>query len=219
MTKPPVRPPSATPPRVLVVDDDAATVDALREVFAEGPMEIEVASSAEQAIERFRDRTYSVVLADLQQPGESGVELVRRLAREAPATAVVVMTGHASVQTAVTALKLGAVDYLVKPMSAERLLRLVEQVASASRSSSPSRAAPPLQGGSAAARPLVRRHGEGEAMGESFVPGEVIKHYGVYRCSCGGDELFGVSGRRFPRAHCDKGAWTLVHRARRERFF
>src|SRR5437899_364683 len=112
MPKAPVRsqPSSAPEPsaRVLIVDDDQATAVGLRDILAESAMPVEMAASAEEAIERFRDQTYAVVIADLQLPGESGLELVRRLQREAPATAVVVMTGHASVQTAVQALKLGA---------------------------------------------------------------------------------------------------------------
>jgi hypothetical protein len=52
-----------------------------------------------------------------------------------------------------------------------------------------------------------------------FRPGTVIKHYGVYRCSCGGHEFFGISGRVFPRLHCSDGAWTMVLRAREEKFF
>jgi hypothetical protein len=54
---------------------------------------------------------------------------------------------------------------------------------------------------------------------KGFPPGEVIKLYGVYRCSCGGEEFFGICGRRFPRRHCEDGAWQMVHRAREERFF
>jgi len=56
-------------------------------------------------------------------------------------------------------------------------------------------------------------------MDRNFVPGGVIKLYGVYRCSCGANEFFGVSGRRFPRAHCERGAWEMVQRAREEVFF
>lgn len=57
-----------------------------------------------------------------------------------------------------------------------------------------------------------------------FLPGQVIKLYGVYRCACGAHELFGVSGRLFPRPRCEAGscrdgAWTMVHRAREEKFF
>ena len=128
MAKASVRQPGPTA-RVLLVDDDVETAEALREMFAASAYAVDVASSAEQAIERFRDETYSVVLADLQLPGESGLDLVKRLRREAPATAVVVMTGHASVQTAVSALKLGAVDYLVKPVNPAQLRQLVEKLA------------------------------------------------------------------------------------------
>jgi len=54
---------------------------------------------------------------------------------------------------------------------------------------------------------------------QNFLPGQVIKHYGVYRCSCGGHEFFGVSGRVFPRPHCPTGSWEMKHRAREEKFF
>jgi hypothetical protein len=52
-----------------------------------------------------------------------------------------------------------------------------------------------------------------------FEPGTIIKLYGVYRCACGAHEFFGVSGRVFPRPDCNEGAWTMVHRAREEKFF
>ena len=54
---------------------------------------------------------------------------------------------------------------------------------------------------------------------QHFLPGQVIKHYGVYRCSCGGHEFFGVSGRLFPRQHCPTGSWEMKHRSREEKFF
>ena len=119
----------AGPARLLVVDDDVQASAAVREMFADAGLEVDCVGSAEQALDRFRDNTYAVVLADLQLPGESGLELVRRLRREAPATAVVVMTGYASVQTAVAALKLGAADYIVKPINPAQLRKLVEKLA------------------------------------------------------------------------------------------
>jgi hypothetical protein len=57
------------------------------------------------------------------------------------------------------------------------------------------------------------------ATNDEFAPGKVIKLYGVYRCSCGNHEFFGISGRVFPRPHCHDGAWQMVHRARQEKFF
>src|SRR5262249_36767616 len=105
------------PGRILVVDDDPNDVQALRLLLEGEGLFVEAASSAEEALARFREGTYMVVLADLQLPGESGLGLVRTLRDTAPATGVVVMTGHASVSTAVAALKYGAIDYLKKPVN------------------------------------------------------------------------------------------------------
>jgi hypothetical protein len=51
---------------------------------------------------------------------------------------------------------------------------------------------------------------------QTFLPGEVIKHYAVYRCACGRHEFFGISGRVFPRPLCGDGGWEMKHRAREE---
>ncbi len=118
------------PVRLLIIDDDPASCALLREILGDDLLEIDTAPSAEEALGRFRESTYAVVLADLQLPGESGIELVERLHRAAPATAVILITGHASVHTAVTALKHGAADYLVKPANPEQLRKLVMKLAS-----------------------------------------------------------------------------------------
>jgi DNA-binding NtrC family response regulator len=114
--------------RVLIVDDDASDTEALQALLREDGHEVDSVSSAEEALARFRTDTYWVVLADLQLPGESGLDLVRRLRAEAPATAAVVLTGHASVTTAVQALKLGALDYLKKPVNPAQLRKMVAQL-------------------------------------------------------------------------------------------
>ena len=120
--------PSDLHPRVLVVDDEVADAQFVRELLQEDGLTVDVAASTEAALACFRQETYTVVVADLQLGGESGIALVRALRTDAPATAVVVLTGHASVSTAVTALKLGAVDYLKKPVNPSQLRRLVAQL-------------------------------------------------------------------------------------------
>jgi DNA-binding NtrC family response regulator len=120
--------PKSVPARILVVDDDAADAEALCSLLSEAGHEVEIAASTEAALARFREGTYAIVVADVQLPGESGLDLVRELREQAPATAVVVMTGHASVSTAVTALKLGAVDYLKKPVHVSQLKKLIAQL-------------------------------------------------------------------------------------------
>jgi DNA-binding NtrC family response regulator len=116
------------PARILVVDDDPADAEALCTLLIEAGHEVDVAASTEDALAKFRAGTYAIVVADVQLPGESGLDLVRQLRNQAPATAVVVMTGHASVSTAVTALKLGAVDYLKKPVHVSQLKKLIAQL-------------------------------------------------------------------------------------------
>jgi DNA-binding NtrC family response regulator len=118
----------SVPARILVVDDDAADAEALCSLLTEAGHEVEIAVSTEAALAKFREGTYAIVVADVQLPGESGLDLVRELRNQAPATAVVVMTGHASVSTAVTALKLGAVDYLKKPVHVSQLKKLIAQL-------------------------------------------------------------------------------------------
>ncbi len=118
----------SVPARILVVDDDAADAEALCSLLTEAGHEVETAASTEAALAKFREGTYAIVVADVQLPGESGLDLVRELRNQAPATAVVVMTGHASVSTAVTALKLGAVDYLKKPVHVSQLKKLIAQL-------------------------------------------------------------------------------------------
>jgi DNA-binding NtrC family response regulator len=120
--------PARVPARVLVVDDDAQIAEGLCVLLREDGLDVESASSTEDALARFRRGTFTVVIADLQLPGESGIDLVRTLRTETPATAVVVMTGHATVPTAVAALKQGAVDYLKKPVNPSQLKRLVAQL-------------------------------------------------------------------------------------------
>jgi DNA-binding NtrC family response regulator len=115
-------------PRVLIVDDDIADAEATQALLREDGLEVEIAISAEEALARFRDSTFGIVIADLQLPGESGLDLVAKLRAETPATAVIVMTGHASVSSAVAALKHGAVDYLKKPANPSQVRKLVQKL-------------------------------------------------------------------------------------------
>lgn len=87
-----------------------------------------VALTAEAALERFREQTFHLVLTDLQLPGRNGIALIRTLRESCPDTACVLITGHGSIRSAVTALKRGAVEYLTKPVNPSRLLTLVRSL-------------------------------------------------------------------------------------------
>ena len=108
--------PEAPPPaRVLIVEDDDTVADVLREVLSDEPIELAFASSAEQALEQIGDACPDLILADITLPGKSGLEVMRQARAIDPEVAVVLMTGHASVQTAIDALRQGASDYVTKP--------------------------------------------------------------------------------------------------------
>ena len=113
--------------RILVVDDNELICQQLSKLLARDDRRIKVAPDGTTALEWMAERNFSIVLTDLCLPGISGLELIREIRdRDLPAT-VIVMTGHASIDSAVEAMKLGAYDYLVKPIDDVRLEFLIEK--------------------------------------------------------------------------------------------
>jgi DNA-binding NtrC family response regulator len=113
--------------RVLVVDDDVS----IRETFAghlqAGGCEVGTAESAEQALGRIAEFDPGLVITDLRLPGMDGVELLTRIREARPDTAVLVITAHEDMRSAVAAMKAGAYDYLVKPLDLDQIDVLVER--------------------------------------------------------------------------------------------
>src|SRR5215472_9133957 len=114
--------------KVLIVEDD----DGLRQVThvqleREG-YETSSAVSAESAISILEASQQHLVITDLNLPGISGIELLKRIRAEYPATAVIVMTAFGTVQSAVEAMKAGAYDYITKPVHPYELKALVNRV-------------------------------------------------------------------------------------------
>ena len=113
--------------RILVVDDSELICQQLSQLLAGPGRRIKVAHDGTTALEWLVERDFSLVLIDLNLPGIGGIDLIREIRqRDLPVTAVV-MTGNGSVETAVAAMKLGAYDYLQKPIDTVRLGILVEQ--------------------------------------------------------------------------------------------
>src|SRR3954464_14149863 len=113
--------------RILVVDDSELVCQQLSQMLALPDRRIKVVHDGTTALEWLVERNFSLVLTDLCLPGIGGLDLIREIRlRNLPVT-VIVMTGHASIDTAVAAMKLGAYDYLLKPIDSVRLRVLVEQ--------------------------------------------------------------------------------------------
>jgi EAL domain-containing protein (putative c-di-GMP-specific phosphodiesterase class I) len=112
---------------VLVVDDDPAVSRALRRVLEAAGYEVTVESNGNAAIQTIMQRSFDVVLSDIQMPGMTGVELlgvVRAYDLDVP---VILMTGEPTIETAIEAVALGAMQYLPKPTTKDILLRAVER--------------------------------------------------------------------------------------------
>jgi DNA-binding NtrC family response regulator len=114
-------------PRILVVDDEEAIRSGLAEILREQGYEVEEAADAQRALARVREELVDLVCTDVRMPGMDGLELVERIKVESPETEVVVITGFASLQSAVDAVKRGAEDYLAKPFDLDEVRLTVKR--------------------------------------------------------------------------------------------
>jgi len=119
--------------RVLVVDDEESMRIACRQSLELAGYSISTAENGDQALQRIRQESFDVALLDLRMPGLPGMEALKRLKQESPNTAVVIITGYGTIDSAVEAIKSGAYDYLPKPFTPEALVSVVERAAVAAR--------------------------------------------------------------------------------------
>jgi DNA-binding NtrC family response regulator len=114
--------------RVLVVDDEAGMRAALEAHFLRRDWRVDTAADADEALEKFRGALHPLVVTDIRMPGADGFAVMREARALAPHTAVILLTAFGSVPDAVTAMKGGACDYLVKPVSFEQLEAAAERI-------------------------------------------------------------------------------------------
>jgi two-component system alkaline phosphatase synthesis response regulator PhoP len=104
---------------VLVVDDEGAIRYSVTKTLERVGYQVVTASSGEEALDILETQGFDVVLTDIRMPGISGVDLLARIKERSPDAVVILMTGYASLGTAVESLRLGAHDYLIKPSTSE----------------------------------------------------------------------------------------------------
>ncbi|HLE82706.1 MAG TPA: sigma-54 dependent transcriptional regulator, partial [Thermoanaerobaculia bacterium] len=112
---------------VLIVDDEAYVRDSLATLLGRRGYDVRTAGGAEEALKTGSLDGVDAVVTDLKMPGEDGTALLRRLAEVEPRLPVVVLTGHGTVPSAVECLKLGAADYLLKPVDPDELVVVLER--------------------------------------------------------------------------------------------
>ena len=113
--------------KVLIVDDELSVRDSLGKWFREEGYEIGTAESASEALTQMAENKWDLALLDIKMHGTDGIELQRRLHETDPDLIVIMMTGYASVETAVAALKNGAYDYVTKPLDPDEIAHLVKK--------------------------------------------------------------------------------------------
>jgi two-component system, response regulator RegA len=107
---------------ILIVDDDTAFRDVLARALRRRGYDVLAASSCEEALTLSRTCKISAAVVDLRMPAESGLTLIPRLKEHEPSMRILMLTGFASITTAVEAIKLGATNYLAKPADASEIL-------------------------------------------------------------------------------------------------
>ncbi|MCL6621647.1 MAG: response regulator [Syntrophobacterales bacterium] len=115
-----------TPMRVLVVDDEARFRTTLSKMLRARGVAAQAVGSGEECLEELAARPYDVVLLDIRMPGLGGMETLRLIKERHPEVEVVMLSGHANLDTAIELLKLGAYDYLLKPCPLDEVLLKIE---------------------------------------------------------------------------------------------
>ena len=120
--------------RILIVDDEPSVRDSLSHWFRDDGYEVSTAEGANDALTRLAERKWDLTLVDIRMRGTDGIELQRRMKEIDPDLVVIIMTGYASVDTAVVALKQGAYDYITKPLDPDDVAHLVQNALAHRRS-------------------------------------------------------------------------------------
>jgi len=116
--------PPKSPQRILVADDEAAITQGLSAILSDEGYDVSVVGDGERALEELSTGDYGVVLADLKMPKVDGLALLEELQRRNVLTECIIITGQATIDSAVQAMREGAYDYIEKPLNAEKLNRL-----------------------------------------------------------------------------------------------
>lgn len=113
---------------ILVVDDEDIVRESLQDWLEGVGYDVAIAASAEEALEILKKKKYNIMLADLVMPGLNGIELMKEAKKLYPILATVIITAHATIQSAITAIREGAFDYIEKPFCPEKVELLIEKL-------------------------------------------------------------------------------------------
>lgn len=113
-------------PKILVVDDDASFCLMLKSFFSKNGMDAAVAFSLNDALKATKDTVFDIILTDYRLPDGNGIELLNATKRQSPDTVIILMTGYADIKLAVNAIKVGAYEYVAKPINPDEILHIIK---------------------------------------------------------------------------------------------
>jgi DNA-binding NtrC family response regulator len=113
--------------KLMIVDDETDFLETLIKRLQARKIDVTGAESGYKALEDLDSRSPDVVILDVKMPGMDGIETLREIKKKSPLTEVIMLTGHASVESGIQGMQLGAFDYLMKPVALDELLEKVRQ--------------------------------------------------------------------------------------------
>ncbi len=113
--------------KVLIVDDEADFLETIVKRLRARDIDVSGVESGYRALEALDSSPPDVIILDVKMPGMDGIETLREIKKKKPLTEVIMLTGHASVETGIQGMQLGAFDYLMKPIALDELLEKVRQ--------------------------------------------------------------------------------------------
>ena len=114
--------------KILIVDDEKAIRESVSLVLSEEGYKTEIALNGSEALDLLGEQDYDVLITDLKMPGMDGIELIKKSLKICPQTSVIIITAHASVESAIEALRIGAFDYILKPFDFDDLILKVQRL-------------------------------------------------------------------------------------------
>jgi len=115
------------PARILLVDDEQGFTETMAKRLSMRGHEVSTAQSGQEGLDTLGEKTVDVVVLDVKMPGMDGIETLKQMKAAYPLVEVVMLTGHATVETAIEGMKNGAFDYMMKPCEMEALLTKVNE--------------------------------------------------------------------------------------------
>ncbi len=116
--------------KVLLVDDEKDFTEVLSERMETRGFSVEIADSGPVAIEKVKEQSYDAIILDLAMPEMDGIDVLKILLKENPDFQIIFLTGHATLEKGIEAVKLGAVEFMEKPVNIEHLLEKVNEAKS-----------------------------------------------------------------------------------------